>query len=595
MIQKNKGKSNFAPLKRLLPYIGESKWWLMVGIFSMLLIAVMTVGFGTAIQYIIEGVPEDDLAAEYYFNNTLMIVLGIICVYGVASFSRMFSMRMVCIYITRSLRNDIFSKIMGLGTIYVDRHSSGNLQTRIIADTASLGELFSKEIPLFFKSSMMFTAALSACYYVNPKLAAIVTIGVPVIVLPFMSLAGKLRNLGKQVRGAIAETGRFAGEAFRNIKVVQAFSRQNIETEQFEEKVETTRQYEVKVGRLTMGVNASVESISFICFAVLFWFASRDIIAGTMTIGELVSFGFYVQAIVIAAKNLVTVGASMNLAVGYAEKVVAYLDEDNPLYVPQKPKTLPEKISAGIEFKEVQFSYPSRPDKIILKGVNLQIPAYSRLAIVGQSGAGKSTLLELLLRIYDVNEGEIAIDGENLREVEPSKISEKMGYIPQQPFLISGTIGDNIRFGDQEASDEEVIEAARKAHIHEFIETLPKQYNTDIGEVGSRLSGGQKQRISLARSFVKKPEILLLDEATSALDKESERFIEQALKEVQSEQVTMISVTHSIQAAQQADKIAVMHDGQIMALGTHDELLATSDYYQRLCHQESETNEAVPA
>lgn len=582
-------QNSFYFIKRLLSYSLQNKWALALGLMSMLLITIMTVSFGQAVRFVIDGMPEDISKSTIYANYILAVTLIIIGVYFLASFFRMYCMRLVSIGVAEELRKDVFANVIDLGANYLDSHSTGAIQTRIINDTTSLGNFLAKQIPTFIKSILMLIAALAACFYVNSKLALIVMIGVPLVVCPTIIISRSLRKVAAKWQAAIAEAGRFVGEVFRNIKIVHAFNRNVTEVKCFSKKVEYVSDLDKRVNRLQLLLNSLVETLSFVFFAFLFWFAAMDILSGRISTGELVSFGFYVQAIIISARNLVDVGSSFNIAAGIASKIIEYLDAKNPLKPQTKnAKSLPLPLNGKIEFRNICFSYPSRPTVQVLNGINLTIKPNKSIAIVGPSGAGKSTLIELIMRIYEPSSGYILVDDIDLRKIEAKNLCENVGFMPQKSLLVTGSVLENICFGSSEVDFEKVLQVSKLAHAHDFIEKLPHGYHTDLGETGRLLSGGQQQRISLARALFKVPKFLFLDEPTSSLDQESEREIEAALDQIRKKNTTVIMITHKIENAMKADSIAVLDNGKVVAQGTHMELIVKSKLYRRLASQSNE-------
>ncbi|MBM0106549.1 ATP-binding cassette domain-containing protein [Steroidobacter sp. S1-65] len=584
-------RGSYQSLKRLFPYLSKCRGALALGLLAMATVAILTISFGQVIKWVIDNIPKDAAEALRFSNYVAAITLAVIVIYFLSTFARMYCMRLVAIKVTEELRKDVFKNVIAMGASYIDRHSSGSIQTRIIADTSSLGEFLAKQIPVFVKSSMMLTAALIACFFVNVELATVVLIGVPLTVLPFILASRPLRKLASVWQATIADAGRSAGEIFRRIKAVHVFDQHTNESRRFSGKVGLVAQCDRRVNRLMLFLNALAESLSLACITVLFWFAFRDVFAGRMTLGELISFGFYVQAILIASRNLVDIGSSFHVAAGVASRVVDYLDAKSSVRLDTVPATATRiDLSGSIEFRDVHFAYASRPDTPVLKGVNLTVPPGGKIALVGISGSGKSTLLELLMRIYEPDKGSIVVGGADVRNIPVSELCAAIGYVPQEDFLLSGSVIENIRYGNPEASLDDAVYAARRAHAHGFIEQLPNGYQTDLGEVGSRLSGGQRRRISLARAMLRKPRILLLDEATTALDQESEREVRAALDQVSANATTVIKITHSIRDAMTSDTIAVMDEGRIVAQGTHAGLLASSPVYRRLAAEEEETS-----
>jgi ATP-binding cassette subfamily B protein len=321
----------------------------------------------------------------------------------------------------------------------------------------------------------------------------------------------------------------------------------------------------------------------------MLWVGGNDVLTGTITGGELGAFVFYAIMVASSVGTISEVFGELQRAAGAAERLFELLSVESEIQVPTKPKTLVQEDIAAINsqsrvvsFQQVHFAYPSRPDDPVLYEIDFEVKSGQTVALVGPSGAGKSTLFELLQRFYDPSVGEIKIYDTDIRHLSLGDLRSIMGLVPQDPVLFSSNVWRNIRYGDPGASDERVIEVARRAHIHDFVATLPDQYDSELGERGVRLSGGQKQRIAIARAILKDPEILLLDEATSALDSESEKHVQAALTEVMRDRTTLI-IAHRLSTVMHADLILLIDKGKIIARGTHEVLVATSDLYRRLC------------
>lgn len=568
-------------LLKLIPYAADCKWLIMGGFFSMLVIAMLTVGFGQAMRHFVDGIPSSKQDASLYFDKLFLIAIGIISIYFFASFFRLYLIQLVSIRVSSALRSDVFESIMRAGPSYIEKHSSGDIQTHLIADTAALADFLARQIPRFIKGIFMIAASMAACFYVSVKLSLIVFVALPIVVLPFILASKSLRKVSRQQYNVQASLGSFAGEVFRGIKLVYVFSKLNIEISRFTSKINEFVQYAIQSARKETFLSSLVESLSFVCLAFLLWAASNDVLRGGLTIGDLIAFGFYVQAMVIAAKNLVDVSTAFNIASGISERVVEYLTIKNPVEKKHIDGNISNShLNGAIEFDKVSFSYPSRPDVIVLDELSFKIKPGVRTAIVGSSGAGKSTLIELLLRIYDPDSGSIRIDGLEVSSINPDTLYQNIGYMPQQSGLRSGSVLDNIVFGLSDVDLSLVRAAARRAQADEFISLLPQGYETDIGEAGARLSGGQMQRISLARVLLREPCILLLDEPTSALDEANEKQVEDALSAILADgKTTILQVTHNIRTAKNADNVLVLVKGRVVAQGAYEELCAVSDQY----------------
>lgn len=379
----------------------------------------------------------------------------------------------------------------------------------------------------------------------------------------------------------MADVGSYAGEAIENIKTVQSYTREPEERAAFLAEVERSLAIGKHRVRQRATLIASVILIVFGAIAGMLWVGGSDVIAGNMSGGELGAFVFYA---IIVASSLATISevfGELQRAAGATERLIEILQVESHIVAPvNNPKSV-HQLTAEIEFNHVQFHYPSRPNQAATDNLSLKVEAGKVLALVGPSGAGKSTIFELLQRFYDPQSGSISLGGVDLRDLDPKDLRQTMALVPQQPALFSADVLHNIRYGKPDATEAEVIEAAKKAHAHDFILKLPEGYQSHLGEKGVRLSGGQRQRIAIARAILKDPQILLLDEATSALDSESEHHVQKALEALMHGRTTLI-IAHRLSTIQHADNIAVLDNGKLVEVGDHATLLQRCGLYQRL-------------
>jgi ATP-binding cassette subfamily B protein len=411
-----------------------------------------------------------------------------------------------------------------------------------------------------------------------------VLVGVPLVLLPIVLYGRRVRKLARASQDSIADVGSYAGEIIQHIKTVQSYTREDHEKQAFGREVETAFQVAKRRIRQRSLLIAVVILLMFGAVSGLLWVGGNDMIAGRMSAGDLAAFVFYAMLMGSAVATISEVYSELQRATGATERLVDLLNVDADIPVSKgeqlSGKTLGSS-KAELAFEAVEFSYPSRPDQPAIRGLNLVVEAGKSLALVGPSGAGKSTLLELLQRFYDPLGGRITLDGVDLREIDTGTLRRLMAVVPQQPALFTADVWYNIRYGRPDATDDEVIAAAKAAHAHTFIQKLPDGYASHLGEQGTRLSGGQKQRIAIARAILKDPKILLLDEATSALDAESEYHVQQALQTLMQGRTTVI-IAHRLATILHADSIAVLDQGQLVAQGKHAELTEISPLYKRL-------------
>lgn len=417
-------------------------------------------------------------------------------------------------------------------------------------------------------------------FITNAKLTGIVLLVVPLVVAPIVIYGRKVRTLSKESQDRVADVGAFAEETINAIHTVQAFTHEREDERRFLGEVSGAFQAAVKRIQARSILSASVILLVFGAIAVVMWIGGRDVMNGAIT-GELAAFLFYATMVAFNVGIISEVMGELQRAAGATERLVELLDSESEIKAPLNPLVLPEKPAGHVRFDQVDFRYPSRPDELALKDISLDIAAGETVALVGPSGAGKTTMMQILLRFFDVERGSVSIDGVNIALADPEEVRKRMALVPQDPVIFSANAWENIRYGRPDATNEEVRKAADAAQATEFLEKLPDGFDSFLGEKGMRLSGGQRQRLSIARALLRDPSILLLDEATSALDAENERVVQAALERLMVGRTTLI-IAHRLATVVNADRICVIDEGRIQAIGTHHQLMEASELYNHL-------------
>jgi ATP-binding cassette subfamily B protein len=407
---------------------------------------------------------------------------------------------------------------------------------------------------------------------------------VPVIVFPIIYFGRKVKALSKQSQDEVASVGAWAGESLLNIKVVQAFTREDLVNQQFAKGAEAAFDVALKRIRQRAFLIALVMVMVMGAVMCMLYIGGTDVIKGDLSAGELSAFVFYAIMVAGSLAAVTEVYGEVQRAAGAAERIRELLDTQTTICSPEQGLAKQDNPVANaplVQFDKVGFSYPSRPNLPAIKNLSLSVTEGQRIALVGPSGAGKSTLFDLLLRFRDPNEGRVLISGEDVTEMDLNELRNLYALVPQQPVLFSANVIDNIRFGKPDATEQEVMAAAKAAHAHEFIQQLPEGYQSFLGEQGVKLSGGQKQRMAIARAILRDPKILLLDEATSALDAQSEHLVQQALDVLMKGRTTFI-IAHRLSTVSHVDSIAVFDHGELVDMGSHKQLMESSELYHRL-------------
>ncbi|EJG2369862.1 ABC transporter ATP-binding protein/permease [Vibrio parahaemolyticus] len=574
-----KNNKNLSILLKLNTFIAPYKWRVAAALVALVATASLTLSVGYGVRILIDqGFAQQSLQE---LTNAIQFIVGVTLCIAIGTFFRFYLVSSVGERVSADIRLAVFNHVITLHPSYFETNSSGDIMSHLTTDTTLLQSIIGSSFSMAMRSALMCFGAIIMLFATNVKLTLIVLASVPLVLVPILFYGRRVRALSRQSQDSMADVGSYAGEAIEHIKTVQSFSSEPYERAAF--AVEVEKAYEV--GRQRVKQRAILISgvivIVFSAIAGMLWVGGSDVIHGKMSAGDLAAFVFYAIMVASSTATISEVMGELQRAAGATERLIEILQVESDIKAPSNHLPVRSDMSAEVSFKSVNFNYPSRPNQSAVKGLNLTAEQGKVLALVGPSGAGKTTLFELLQRFYDPQQGQVLFGGEDIRQFDPNELRRQMALVPQQPALFSHDVFHNIRYGNPVATDEQVIEAAKKAHAHEFIEKLPEGYHSFLGERGVRLSGGQKQRIAIARAILKDPKILLLDEATSALDSESEHHVQQALEALMKGRTTLI-IAHRLSTIQHADKIAVLDNGELVDVGNHQSLMQSCELYQRL-------------
>ncbi|NKJ67172.1 ABC transporter ATP-binding protein/permease [Vibrio chemaguriensis] len=561
-----KNNKNLSILLKINTFIAPYKWRVAAALVALVATASLTLSVGYGVRILIDqGFAQQSLQE---LTNAIQFIVGVTLCIAIGTFFRFYLVSSVGERVSADIRLAVFNHVITLHPSYFETNSSGDIMSRLTTDTTLLQSIIGSSFSMAMRSALMCFGAIIMLFATNVKLTLIVLASVPLVLVPILFYGRRVRALSRQSQDSMADVGSYAGEAIEHIKTVQSFSSEPYERAAF--AVEVEKAYEVGRQRVKQRaiLISSVIVIVFSAIAGMLWVGGSDVIHGKMSAGDLAAFVFYAIMVASSTATISEVMGELQRAAGATERLIEILQVDSDIKAPSN-------------YNSVSFNYPSRPNQPAIKELNLTAEQGKVLALVGPSGAGKTTLFELLQRFYDPQQGQVLFGGEDIRQFDPKELRRQMALVPQQPALFSHDVFHNIRYGNPEATDEQVIEAAKKAHAHEFIEKLPEGYHSFLGERGVRLSGGQKQRIAIARAILKDPKILLLDEATSALDSESEHHVQQALEALMKRRTTLI-IAHRLSTIQHADKIAVLDNGELVDVGNHQSLMQSCELYQRL-------------
>ncbi|GAB7219948.1 ABC transporter ATP-binding protein/permease [Vibrio comitans] len=575
---KNDRKS-LSILLELLRFVAPYKTKVFAALVALFFTAGLTLSVGHGVRLLIdEGFSQrslSDLGSAIQF-----IVVVTICI-SIGTFFRFYLVSSVGERVSADIRLAVFNHVVTLHPSYFETNGSGDIMSRLTTDTTLLQSIIGSSFSMAMRSALMCIGAIIMLFATNVKLTLIVLASVPFILVPILVYGRRVRALSRKSQDSMSDVGSYAGEAIEHIKTVQSYSRESEEKASFSTEVE--RAYEIGRERVKQRaiLISGVIVIVFSAISGMLWVGGSDVIHGKMSAGDLGAFVFYAIMVASSTATISEVFGELQRAAGATERLLEILNVESHIVAPQNDVLSTKGLSAEVTFDDVSFFYPSRKDTAAISHLNLTAAEGRVLALVGPSGAGKTTLFELLQRFYDPQHGAVKLGGVDVRRFDPKELRDTMALVPQQPALFSHDVFHNIRYGKPNATDEEVIEAAKKAYAHEFIVNLPQGYQSFLGEKGVRLSGGQRQRIAIARAILKDPTILLLDEATSALDSESEHHVQKALEELMRNRTTII-IAHRLSTIQHADRIAVLDHGKLVDVGNHAELLQSCDLYQRL-------------
>ncbi len=573
---KSKQLSNFLPAFRFLrPY----KWRILLAGIALVTTAGVSLSLGQGVRLLIDqgfvaGSPDT-------LTQTLLLFLVLVTLLALGTFLRFYLVSWLGERVSADLRKAVFRHLLQLHPGFFETNLSGEIQARITADTTVLQTVIGSSLSVALRNVLLFLGGIGWLFWTNPKLTSIVLIAVPLLVSPVVIFGRRVRRLSRTSQDKVASVGAYVGEALQHIKIVQGMNHQQVDEKSFSQHVESAFDAGIQRIRQRAFLIAIVMLLVLGSIGAMLWVGGQDVLAGRVTPGELAAFVFYALIVASSLGFLSEVIGDLQRAAGATERLMELLEAKSEITDPISPKSLPSLVRGSVEIDDLHFGYPSRPDSLALQAVNLHIEPGMTMALVGPSGAGKSTLLELLLRFYDPLQGSIHFEGIDLRSLALQEFRRHIAFVPQQPTLFSANVWENLRYGQPDASKEEMLAATRDANAEEFLDKLPQGFDSFLGEQGVRLSGGQRQRLAIARAILRDPKLLLLDEATSALDAESERMVQEALLRLMQERTTIV-IAHRLATVIHADQIAVMDQGRVVALGTHQELLHSSPLYSRL-------------
>jgi ATP-binding cassette subfamily B protein len=575
----SRAKQGLPALLPVLRLLSRYKLRLVGASIALLFTAGATLSMGRGLQVLIDQGFGGDSTGDLRNAIALLVLIAAAMAFG--TFVRFYLVSWLGERISADIRKQVFDNIVRLHPGFFELNRSGEIMSRLTTDTTLLQTIIGSSFSMALRSSLTTSGALVLMFITNLKLSLIIAVGVPLVLLPILVFGRRVRKLSNQSQDSIANVGSYAGEVIQHIRVVQSYIREQFETDAFDREVE--RAFSIarrRIWQRSLLICGAI-LLLFVGMAGMLWEGGQDVLSGRMSGGELGAFVFYAVMVGSGVATISEVWGDLQRAAGAAERLVELINTRSLIDDPGTPAAATGHTQPELSIDQVTFYYPTRPQHPALRDFSLRIEAGKGLALVGPSGAGKSTVFELLQRFYDPQQGSVLLNGQDIRTMGLHALREHIALVPQQPALFTGDVRYNIAYGKLDATDDEIIEAARAAHAHDFIAALPDGYASHLGEQGVRLSGGQRQRIALARAILNNPRILLLDEATSALDSESEHQVQLALQELMHNRTTVI-IAHRLSTILHADLIAVLDGGQLIATGTHEQLLRDCALYARL-------------
>ena len=566
-------------LLNLWPYVRPQRalalgWLVFLGLSSG---STLALPYGVRLM-IDHGFSHGDPAA---LNRSFALLFAIALLLALATAGRYFCISLLGERAITALRDRLYAHLIGQDVSFFERLRVGEVISRLGTDTQVVQDMLGSGVSVALRSSVTLLGSAALMVWTQPRLAGLTALVIPGVILPILVFGRRVQKLSRSNQDRIADTAAIANETLNAASTVKAYARERIESGRYRDALlQALRSAQRRIGTRA-GLTATVIVLVFGAVTLVLWTGAHEVVAGQLSAGVLGQFVLYAVFAAGSVGALAETWGEVQRAAGAMQRIDELLAEQPQVVAPAQPLRLPAPARGIVDFSEVTFHYPTRPDAPALRGFTLNVRPGETVALVGPSGAGKTTVLQLLLRFYDPQQGRVTLDGMDLRELDPVELRGRIALVPQEPVIFHASAADNIRFGRPDADEAAVIAAARAAEADGFIRDLPQGYAMPLGERGARLSGGQKQRIAIARALLKNAPVLLLDEATASLDAQSEAAIQKALARLHHGQTTLV-IAHRLATVQRADRIVVMDAGRIVAEGTHEALLAQGGLYADL-------------
>ena len=583
--EREKGR-NISSLFLLASFFKPYYLNLILASLVLFLTAGISLTFPIAIRRVVDGFFSNSTSLmDYYFAAAF----GLASLLALGTALRFYLVTRLGERVVADIRKALFNKVISMSPGFYESLLTGEILSRITTDTTLILSVVSSSVSLALRNFLLLIGGLFFMFLTSIKLSIMVLLLVPIMVVPILAMGRRLRKLSRESQSRIADSSGMASEMLLASSTIQAFNYVKNARDNFSDIIDKSFFIAKKRILVRSIITALIIFVVFVGIVAVLWVGARDVRLGIISPGYLVQFVIYSGFVAGAVAALSEIFGELQRAAGATDRIIEILKSQDPVKQLQNIKSIDRKNEILIDFKNVTFSYPSRPNEIVFNDLNFFIGEGNTLALVGPSGAGKSSIFQILLRFYEFTKGSVKIAGLSIKEIDTQTLRDLFAFVPQEPAIFANSVLENIRFGRPDANNKEVEDAAKKSAAHEFIMGLPEGYDTFVGERGVLLSVGEKQRIAIARAFLRNSPILLLDEPTASLDAESEGLIQRALKNL-SKSKTVIVIAHRLSTVKKADKILVLEKGNIVSEGTHAELIKKNGTYAKLARLQFLTN-----